>query len=110
MGKLLCEKKLRDVWCRNESVRAEIGQILHTDTRVNLSSSDIYIYNIDPISLFSFVIGTCYLTGQCLQFVTNPFSFEVGGVGIYVLALAIHAFAFSTLVILIDADVIRRAW
>ena len=44
MGKLLCEKNLRDVWCRNESVRAEIGQILHTDTRVNLSSSDIYIY------------------------------------------------------------------
>ena len=32
MGKLLCEKKLRDVWCRNESVRAEIGQILHTHT------------------------------------------------------------------------------
>ena len=30
MGKLLCEKILRDVWCRNESVRAEIGQILHT--------------------------------------------------------------------------------
>ena len=33
MGKLLCEKNLRDVWCRNESVRAEIGQILHTHTR-----------------------------------------------------------------------------
>ena len=32
MGKLLCEKNLRDVWCRNESVRAEIGQILHTHT------------------------------------------------------------------------------
>ena len=30
VGKLLCEKNLRDVWCRNESVRAEIGQILHT--------------------------------------------------------------------------------
>ena len=30
MGKFLCEKNLRDVWCRNESVRAEIGQILHT--------------------------------------------------------------------------------
>ena len=47
MGKLLCEKNLRDVWCRNESVRAEIGQILnthrHTDTRGNLSSIDIYI-------------------------------------------------------------------
>ena len=30
MGKLPCEKKLRDVWCRNESARAEIGQILQT--------------------------------------------------------------------------------
>ena len=30
MGKLLCEKNLRDVWCRNEGVRAEIGQMLHT--------------------------------------------------------------------------------
>ena len=28
MGKLLCEKNLRNVWCRNESVRAEIGQKL----------------------------------------------------------------------------------
>ena len=32
MGKLLCEKKLRDVWCRNESVRTEIGPILQTHT------------------------------------------------------------------------------
>ena len=32
MGKLLCEKNLRYVWCRNESVRAEIGQLLHTHT------------------------------------------------------------------------------
>ena len=35
MGKLLCEKKLRDVWCRNESVRAEIGNILHTHTHTH---------------------------------------------------------------------------
>ena len=41
MGKLLCEIFLRDVWCRNESVRAEIGPILqtHTHTRVSYSSS-----------------------------------------------------------------------
>ena len=32
MGILLCEQNFRDVWIRNESVRAEIGQILHTDT------------------------------------------------------------------------------
>ena len=48
MGKLLCEKNLRDVWCRNESVRAEIGPILqthvHTHTRVSYSSIDRYMY------------------------------------------------------------------
>ena len=37
MGKLLCEKNLRDVWCRNESVRAEIGQILHTHTHIQIT-------------------------------------------------------------------------
>ena len=32
MGILLYEQHFRDVWSRNESVRAEIGQIVHTDT------------------------------------------------------------------------------
>ena len=32
MGILLCEQTFRDVWRRNKSVRAEIGQILHTHT------------------------------------------------------------------------------
>ena len=36
-GKLLCEKNLRDVWCRNEIVRAEIGQIVHTHTHTHAS-------------------------------------------------------------------------
>ena len=31
MGILLCEQNFRDVWIRNESVQAEIFQILHTD-------------------------------------------------------------------------------
>ena len=50
MGKLLCEKNLRDVWCRNESVRAEIGPILqahtqtHRHTRVSYSSIDAKDY------------------------------------------------------------------
>ena len=35
MGKLVCEKNLRDVWCRNESVRAEIGPILQTHTHTH---------------------------------------------------------------------------
>ena len=34
---LLCEKNLRDVWCRNEGVRAEIGQILHTHRHTDAS-------------------------------------------------------------------------
>ena len=32
MGILLCEQNFRDFWIRNKSVRAEIGQILHTHT------------------------------------------------------------------------------
>ena len=32
MGILLCEQNCRDVWRRNQNVRAEIGQILHTHT------------------------------------------------------------------------------
>ena len=32
MGILLCEQIFWDVWIRNKTVRAEIGQILHTDT------------------------------------------------------------------------------
>ena len=37
MGILLCEQNFRDVWRRNKSVRAEIGQILRTHklTRLN---------------------------------------------------------------------------
>ena len=32
---LLCEQNFRDVLSRNESVRAEIGQILHTHTHTH---------------------------------------------------------------------------
>ncbi len=41
-GEVVCEKNLRDVWCRNEGVRVEIGPILqtHTHTRVSFSSID----------------------------------------------------------------------
>ena len=37
MGILLCEQNFRDVWSRNESVRAEIGQIFHTDTHTHVA-------------------------------------------------------------------------
>ena len=49
MGKLLCEKNLRDVWCGNESVRAEIGQILHTHTHTNAAKVVVEINIIDYI-------------------------------------------------------------
>ena len=42
MGILLCEQNFRDVWRRNKSVRAEIGQILRTHTRGSISSRDMY--------------------------------------------------------------------
>ena len=35
MGILLCEIFFRDVWIRNKSVRAEIGQILRTHTQTH---------------------------------------------------------------------------
>ena len=38
MGILLCEQNFREVWRRNENVRAEFGQILHTHTRGSISS------------------------------------------------------------------------
>ena len=41
MGMLLCEQHFRDVWSQNESIRAETGQILHTDTRGKISSRDL---------------------------------------------------------------------
>ena len=31
-GNVAMREKIRDDWSRNENVRAEIGQILHTDT------------------------------------------------------------------------------
>ena len=56
MGKLLCEKNLRDVWCRNEGVRAEIGQILHTHTHTRLS----YSSNDTNYMEFNFFIAPMY--------------------------------------------------
>ena len=35
MGILLCEQHFRDVWIRNKSVRAEIGQLLRTHTQTH---------------------------------------------------------------------------
>ena len=55
MGKLLCEKNVRDVWCRNESVRVEIGPILQTHTHTRVSYSSIDFFSKYFLSLFSLV-------------------------------------------------------
>ena len=41
MGILLCELNFREIWRRNENIRAELGQILHTRTRGSISSKDV---------------------------------------------------------------------
>ena len=43
MGILPCEQNFRDVWNRNESVRAEIGQILHTDTHTHTTAAKLVV-------------------------------------------------------------------
>ena len=43
MGILLCEHNFRNVWIRNESVRAEIGQIVHTDTHPHTTAAKLVV-------------------------------------------------------------------
>ena len=80
MGKLLCEKNVRDAWCRNESVRAEIGPILQTHThtrthararaRVSYSSIDLPSEYISVCFHNSFLVAGCVFnhliqSGKC---------------------------------------------
>ena len=39
-----CEQNFRDVWSRNESVRAEIGQIVHTNTHTHAAKLVVEIF------------------------------------------------------------------
>ena len=43
MGILLCEQNFRDVWIRNKSVRAEIGQILRTHTHTHTTAAKLVV-------------------------------------------------------------------
>ena len=52
MGILLCEHNFRDVWIRNKSVRAEIGQILRTHTHTTAAK---------------LVVRLCVVPSNCLQ-------------------------------------------
>ena len=57
MGILLCEQNFRDVWRRNKSVRAEIGQILHTHTHTHTAKLVVEICQQMRITVkLSFII------------------------------------------------------
>ena len=43
MGILLCEQNFRDVWIRNKSVQAEIGQILRTHTHTHTRAAKLVV-------------------------------------------------------------------
>ena len=43
MGILLCEHNFLDVWIRNKSVRAEIGQILRTHTHTHTHAAKLVV-------------------------------------------------------------------
>ena len=59
MGILLCEKNFREVWSRNESVRAEIGQILRTHTHGSISSKVSQVLrHIQPFSRAAIAVST----------------------------------------------------
>ena len=55
MGILLCEQNFRDVWRRNKSVRAEIGQILRTHTHAAKLVVEIYYVRNVSVSSLSYI-------------------------------------------------------
>ena len=57
MGILLCEPNFRDVWIRNKSVRAEIGQILHTDTHphTHTTAAKLVVRMTELVKFFSYL-------------------------------------------------------
>ena len=63
MGILLCEQNFRNVWIRNESVRAEIGQILHTSTHPHT-----HTHTHTHTTAAKFVVRICLRPGINLVF------------------------------------------
>ena len=64
MGILLCEQNFRDVWRRNKSVRAEIGQILRTHTHTHAAKLVVEIcmcFWFVPVYNFIHVYIFCYI-------------------------------------------------
>ena len=55
MGILLCEQNFRDVWSRNESVRAEIGKMLHTVTHTHTTAAKLVVRMLVMAALTAFL-------------------------------------------------------
>ena len=68
MGILLCEQNFLDVWIRNKSVRAEIGQILRTHTHAAKLVVEIGYIQVIPVQrqglVMSLAVGTRIIQGQ----------------------------------------------
>ena len=68
MGMLLCEQNFRDVWSRNESVRAEIGQLLHTHTHAAKLVVEILLASLN------FSLGYVNIHTPRMHSVARPFA------------------------------------
>ena len=63
------KKILRDVWCRNESVRAEIGQMLHTHTHTHAAKlvvEIIFCFQSPHAVSFGVPKSDCIIRSKCL--------------------------------------------
>ena len=57
MGILLCEQNFRNVWIRNQGVRAEIGQLLRTHTHTHAAKLVVRVYYIRTTSCSHLLSG-----------------------------------------------------
>ena len=73
MGILLCEQNFWDVWIRNKSVRAEIGQILHTHTQTHTHTTAaklvvrISVYLLVKDTILSCILPCIFDPPDCVQ-------------------------------------------
>ena len=68
MGNLLCEQNFWDVLSRNESVQAEIGQILHTDTHTHTTTAKLVV------RIYCYVAALCEMINDGLSTDTDNYS------------------------------------
>ena len=73
MGIWLCEQNFRDVWRRNESIRAEIGQIVMTHAAKLVVRISENIRNVANRRLFKCMLHKYYTDQyESLVICTNP--------------------------------------